>query len=119
MMTNYRQHGMTLWQLMTMFLIGAFFLFLLFKIVPPYVSDYSAVSAVKRLAKRPESSGMTPEELRESIIKQFDIDNVTQIKPLQDIEIAGKSININYEYEVPMMGNLSVLIFFKHQIQVP
>lgn len=117
-MMSYRQQGMTLWQLMALFLIGAFFLFLLFKIVPPYASDYSAVSAVKRLAKRPESSTMTPEELRESILKQFDIDGVTQIKPMEDIEIAGKTININYEYEVPMMANLSVLISFKHQIRV-
>jgi hypothetical protein len=116
-----KQRGITLWGVAFIIFVGVFFLFLAFKLIPPYMTDWNVGSALKRVASQPGASGMTPRELRASISKQFDIDYISSMDPY-NIQISatdsGETISSNYSVEVPMMGNISALLYFNHTYQV-
>jgi hypothetical protein len=116
-----RQRGMSMWS--AMFVIGvlAFFLFLLFKLLPPYLEDLKVRTALDGLLREPNAENLSRSELIERLEKRFDIDNVTNVKAKQlEIKPLGKikQIRINYEVVVPLAYNVSALLEFDHARQV-
>lgn len=116
-----RQRGMTMWS--ATFVIGSvvFFLFLFFKLLPPYLEDLKVKTAMNGLASEPGVGGMSKSELVVGLAKRFDINNVTSINPEQlTVEARGKTkvLRMSYEVVVPMAYNVSALIEFNHERQV-
>lgn len=116
-----RQRGMSMWS--TMFVVGvvAFFLFVLFKLIPPYLEDLKVKTALDGLLREPSAETMSKAELVERLDKRFDIDNVSNVKAKQlEIKPMGKlkAITLNYEVVVPLFYNVSLLLEFNHARQV-
>lgn len=114
-----RQAGMTMWSAAFVIAVAVFFLFLLFKLLPPYLEDLKVRTALEGLAR--ESSGMSPPELVARLEKRFDIDNVTNVRAQElQIQSRGRSkvMRIDYEVVVPLAFNISALLEFQHERQV-
>lgn len=116
------QSGMTMWSLI--FVLGtlAFFIFILFKLFPPYMDDFKVKSAIESLGRQPNAGSMTVPEIKEAIRKRLEIDSA------DDFDLGGsltvtqrgraKIIRINYESVTPMAFNISALLTFDHSIEV-
>ena len=118
-----RQAGITMWGML--FVLGtlAFILFLFFKLLPPYLSDFKIQGALESLNRQPDAGSMTLPEVKEAIRKRLEIDSADDLFDLNKIltvEPRGKmkKIRINYESVVPIAFNVSALISFDHAIEV-
>lgn len=117
-----RQSGMTMWSLM--FVLGtlAFFIFILFKLLPPYMSDFKVKSALESLGRQSEVGSMTVPEIKEAIRKRLEIDSADDFDLGSSLTVTAKGrtkvIRINYESVTPMAFNISALLTFDHSIEV-
>lgn len=117
-----RQSGMTMWSLL--FVIGtlAFFIFLFFKLIPPYLVDMKVKSALESLGKQPDAGSMAIGEIKEAIRKRLEIDSADDFNLETSLTVTArgknKVIRINYESVTPMISNVSALINFDHSIEV-
>ena len=117
-----RQSGMTIWSLT--FVLGtlAFFLFLLFKLLPPYLDDFKVKSALESLGRQPDVGTMTNADISEAIRKRLEIDSADNFDLKNSLTVTPKGrtkvIRINYESVTPMVVNVSALIVFDHSIEV-
>lgn len=117
-----RQSGMTMWSLM--FVLGtlAFFLFLFFKLLPPYMDDFKIKSALESLGRQPDVGAMTVPEITEAIRKRLEIDNADNFDLGSSLTVTAKGktkiVRINYESVTPMLFNVSALLTFDHSIEV-
>lgn len=120
-MSASRQRGMSMWS--GLFVIGvlAFFLFVLFKLIPPYLEDLKVKTALDGLMREPSVETMSRADMVERLDKRFDIDNVSNVKAAQlQIKPMGKmkALSMNYEVVVPLFYNVSLLLEFAHARQV-
>lgn len=117
-----RQRGLTMWGISMMILIGVFFLFLFFKLFPPYMEDAQVSSALKAFATSPDARDMAPAEAREAIEKRFDVDTIRNVNVNRDVKFVpeggGYAVQVDYEVLIEMFGNVSVLLEFDHQYSV-
>ena len=117
-----RQTGITMWGML--FVLGtlAFSLFLLFKLLPPYMDDFKIKSALDSLGRQPDAGTMTLPQVKEAIRKRLEIDSADNfdLEKTLTVEPRGKmkSIRISYESVVPMAFNISVLLNFDHAIEI-
>jgi len=120
-MVRTRQSGMTMWGTAFVVAVAVFFLFLLFKLLPPYLEDLKVKAALDGLAREPGVGAMSKAELAERLGRRFDIDNVTNVSASQlNVQTQGRSkvIGISYEVVVPLAYNISALLVFDHARQV-
>lgn len=120
-MSASRQRGMSMWSALFVIGVVAFFLFIFFKLIPPYLEDMKVGSALDSLARDPNIGSMSKGEIMEGLSKRFDVDNVTAVKPGQlELKPMGKmkSLVMNYEVVVPLFYNVSLLLEFSHARQV-
>ncbi len=117
-----KQRGITMWGLAAVAFVAIFFLFLGFKLLPPYYTDWEVGSALRKVASRPDTSSMSPAQIRDSISKQFDIDYIRSQDLYNNIQVVaddrGKSIVADYSVEIPMAGNISAVLYFSHHVAV-
>ncbi len=116
-----RHKGMTMWSAAFVIAVAVIFLFLLFKLLPPYLEDLKVQTALNGLARETGVGAMSRTELVERLAKRFDIDNVTNVKAEQlRIQPQGKTkvIRLTYEVVVPLVYNVSALLEFDHARQV-
>lgn len=113
-----RQRGLTMWGIALIILIGLFFLFLFFKLFPPYMQDAQVSSALRAFTTSPEARDMAPQEVREAIQKRFDIETINNLNAFRDVKVVpesgGYAVQADYEVIVEMFGNVSVLLEFEH-----
>ncbi len=122
MQNRKRQSGMTMWSML--FVLGtlAFFLFLFFKLLPPYLTDLKIKSALESLGRQPDAGSMVLPQIKEAIRKRleidtaddFDLDKTLTLEPRGKIKV----IRISYEAVVPVAFNVSALLNFDHSIEV-
>lgn len=117
-----RQQGITMWGISVIILVGVFFLFLFFKLFPPYLEDMQVSSAIESFASTTEARNMAPPEALDAIQRRFDIENIRNVSTRRDLKIVpdGNSYAVEADYlvEIPMMGNISVLLDFEHRVPV-
>ena len=113
-----RQQGMTMWSLAFVLGVIAFVIFLIFKLLPPYVEDMKVRAALDGIARQDNAGAMTRAEIASALSKRFDIDNVDTVKPDQHLTVeravGKKIIRISYEVFIPMVSNISLLLDFNH-----
>lgn len=117
-----RQSGMTMWSMLYVLGTLAFFIFILFKLIPPYLDDLKVNNALQSLGRQPDAGSMPLAEIQEAIRKRLEIDNADSfdLSKSLTVEQRGKSkrIRINYESMTPIAFNLSILITFDHGVDV-
>ena len=117
-----RQSGMSMWSLL--FVVGTltFSLFLLFKLIPPYMDDFKVKSALESLGRQPEAGTMAIGEIKEAIRKRLEIDSADNFNLENSLTVTArgrtKVIRINYESVTPMLFNVSALLTFDHSVEV-
>ena len=114
------QKGLTIWSFsFTMFLIG-FTAFVAIKLFPVYMEDLSVGKAVESLESETEEfrGALT---VRSALIKRLEINNVTRVE-YDKISITRENqeylIDVDYEVEVPFIGNISLILRFEHSAVV-
>lgn len=116
------QKGMTFWGLSFVLGVLAFFLFLLFKLLPPYLIDLKVSTALNGLAQESDVGSKSKIEITQSLYKRFDVDDITHVELKRDLtlELRGRTkiIRIRYETVVPMAFNISALLEFEHVAEV-
>ena len=117
-----RQSGMTMWSLLYVLGTLAFFLFLLFKMWPTYMTDFKIRSALDSLSRESDVSTMSIAGIREAMRKRLEIDSADDfdLKDTLTVEPRGniKIIHIAYDATVPMAFNISALISFDPRVEV-
>ena len=122
MRTRNAQKGLTMWGIMFMILVGVFFLFLFFKLFPAYMEDFEISSQMDGMAQEFRGKDVSSDVLISSLEKRFEIEDINNVVPSRDVKIVpqgnGVAVNLNYTVEIPMAGNVSVLLYFNHHVPV-
>jgi hypothetical protein len=100
----------------TMYLVLSigFFVFLAFKVVPPYVDNMYIQEALKELAAE-DTKNMSTGDIKERLKKFFKINNIRgDVTKAVKVKRAGGAIQVTIDYDkrVPMFGNIELLIPF-------
>ena len=116
-----KQRGMTPLSLAALLGLLAFAVLVTLTIAPVYLENFNVSSHVQRMGNDSTTASMTREEIRKSLLKRFNIDDVKSVKK-EDIYISdsGKGIKIEVEYEVrkKFVGNIDLLISFNESVEV-
>ena len=117
-----RQSGMTMWGMLFVLGTFAFALFLFFKLLPPYLTDFKIRSALSSLGQQSDAGTMSVAEIQDALYKRLEIDSADDfdLKDALTVENRGNAriIRIAYQATVPMAFNISALIDFDHRIEV-
>lgn len=117
-----RQSGMTMWGMLYVVGTLAFFIFILFKLIPPYLSDMKVKAALESIGRQPDAGSMSLPEIQEAIRRRLEIDNADDFDLTNSLTVTArgrnKLIRINYESVTPMLFNASLLFTFDHSIEV-
>lgn len=112
------QRGITFWGLVFVIGVLTFFMFIGFKLFPPYMEGFKVKSALDSLARQPDFGSMGRIDIATALSKRFEIDNIDGVKldKALIIEMRGRTkiVAIRYENVVPVMGNLSLLLNFDY-----
>ncbi len=114
-----RQGGMSLVGLIIAAIVLGFAALVVMQVVPLYIADQKLTSIFKGLE---EVSAGSPAEIRRTIDKQLDINEVDERFDSKDFEIrpvtGGYNVTYNYAGRATLFGNLSLVAEFKHQTRV-
>lgn len=116
------QKGMTTIGVVIVFALIAFFTLITLRLAPLYYDNYKINTHLQATANDLKGKPMTPAEIRSTLLKRLDIDNVKNItgddiKIVQDKE--KKSLDVNYEARVPFVANVDFIAKFTNHIEVP
>ncbi len=104
--------------LFTIVLVGVA-VFLIFKLVPVYLEHFGVVSSLKSMADEIGLHRKTPKQLMTLLNKRFGINDVTRITN-EDVTIKRQRqetrINVAYEVQVPLVGNIALLMTFDNTV---
>jgi hypothetical protein len=121
MRAKYQQRGMTMWGLVFVLAVLAFAIFLVFKLFPPYMTDFKVRNALSGLVKESGFGEMTKAEIKDRLERRFSIDDIRLNDTFElTIQEGGreKRVRIKYEEVVPMVANISALLQFDHEQRV-
>lgn len=110
------QRGITFIGFLMVLVILGFFAYTAMRLVPIYTEYFSVVKAMKSVAGEVGVANKQPGEIRNMILKHFEISYVDSVRP-NDIRIArdrNPSINIAYEVRKPFISNIDLLVTFDH-----
>lgn len=92
------------------------------RIAPMYVEHFTVRSTLEGLKDDPEVKQMGPAEVRQSIERRFDINNITAVGK-KDLKIRREKnttiIEVAYEVRRPLVGNLDVVGNFSERVELP
>ncbi len=114
------QNGLSIWSFsFNLFLIG-FAVFVTLKLFPIYMEDLSIGKSVTSLeSDSDEFRGAL--SVRTALTKRFEMNNVTRVSK-ENISIIRDNqeylIDVDYEVEVPFIGNISLILRFEHSAVV-
>jgi Tfp pilus assembly major pilin PilA len=115
------QQGLTLISIIFILGLIGFFTLLTLKIVPIYLDHGKVTSALTALKQLPDIQTKSEAEIRESLVKRFNINYVYDVTK-DDIKIIkhGTYLKVDIEYEtvVKLAGNLSALAEFHDSFEV-
>lgn len=122
MQSRNTQKGMTFWSLLFVLGVLAFFLFVGFKLFPPYLDDFKLKSALDSLVKQPDVGSLSKAAMADSLRKRMDIDNIGYVDPTRDLSLENRGrmriIRLRYQPVIPLMFNVSMLLEFDHTREV-
>lgn len=115
-----RQNGMSTLGMMTVALAVVFVAVTAMKLWNPYYDDLAVRTALENVAKEGATVTMGPGEIRQTINKRLQVNQVTLGK--DDIQIKKEDgvikIDIIYERRIPMYGNIDAMVKFNHSATV-
>ncbi len=118
----YRQNGMTLISFLMIFVVAGFLILLTLQLVPVYLDHMKVKSSLDGLAKESGLVEKPASEIRKMLQKRWDVNSIEGLSAEDSVFIEKKNnivkIEVIYEVEKPVMGNLSALMKFDDTITV-
>lgn len=119
MRTRYQQSGMGMWGFMMVIVIAVFFVYLFFKLLPPYMEFFKVRTAVDNVAQQPTAAAMSRQDIMSALDRRFSIEDINRVDLKKSLKIEKASsgrtqIRITYEVQVPLFYNISALLNFDH-----
>ncbi len=115
-----RQRGASLWGILFLLAIFGFGAVIGLKLVPVYLESYKIDKAMAGVLSDPRVANQTERDIVIALSKRLDIDGITRITDLNFREYGtitkrNKVVNmeIDYQAEVPLFGNLTLLADFE------
>lgn len=115
-----RQRGMTFWMLMFVLTVLGIAFFVALKLFPMYLESFKINRAIESVAKDPGVGDWSKTEIKDRLVKRFDIDDVRRINEKNfnayvGIDKRGRRVRITVDYkaEAHMVGNVYLVADFK------
>lgn len=110
------QRGLGWFGLTFVFGTIAFFAIIAIKVGPLYLNHFNVVKIVKGVADNADYANASPQEIRTTLERRWDIDYVNQLDD-KDVKIKrgpkGRMLSYDYEARVNLFYNVFVVIHFK------
>ncbi len=121
MKTGKYQQGTTIYGVAFILLLIGFVAFTTLKLFPVYMENFTINSSVESLASEAGQQFSGPLEIRNSLMKRFGMNNVTQVK-YDDISVIREGsfyyVDVDYEVRVPFIKNIDLLVSFTNHAEV-
>jgi len=119
MNSSRKQSGMTAMGIVLLLAVIGIFALTAIQLTPVYLEFQSIATVMNGIANEPKNS--TPGQLRGTIEKRLDVNNVTVVTP-KDFKFSKKTgvmtVSIEYNAEAPFMSNVYFLVKFNKEVQV-
>lgn len=116
-MNRQYQGGMTAAGWLIIMAIVLFFMYLAIKLVPAYMEFFSIKSSIESVAQETNSSS-SKSEIHRLVSGRFSVNSIDIIKA-KDVKLkeitGGRALYVEYEDRIPLFGNISALLEFKHE----
>lgn len=113
--TRKSQQGMTAIGIAMILALCGFILIILVKLFPAYMESFKVSSSLEGLVTDSRVEGATDKQVKQLILKKLQVDDVDAVKP-EHISIVStgskRTVSIEYERRVPMMGNVDAVVMF-------
>jgi Tfp pilus assembly major pilin PilA len=117
----HRQQGMTLIGMVIVAFIGGIFVLAAIRLIPLYLEYMKIDSALVAMKADLDGSNAGPAQIRTSLERRFDIDDVKTIRP-RDVIIErtpnGYHVRADYEGRAPFIANIYFVIDFDKAVEV-
>ncbi len=118
----HHQRGLTGISVILILALIAFFSLLAIRLFPVYLEHFKVSSHLENLAAEENTGKLSDKEIRNTLTKRFDIDDVENVHP-EDIFIERPDrdtliIAIEYEVRTPAFGNVDMVIGFIDEVEV-
>lgn len=111
-----RQRGLGWFGLLFVFGTIGFFAIIAVKVGPLYMNHTTVLRVVKGIADNPDYANASPQEIRDTLQKRWDVDYISHLKA-GDVKIKrgkqGRMLSYDYEAKVNVFYNLWVVVKFK------
>lgn len=119
-LNNKKQVGASAWGTMIIVLAVIFAGVTAAKLWTPYFDDMAVGTAVKNISEEDNTRSMSPKEIRDTINKRLQVNNVKLNKEeiiikKEDGEIL---IDVIYERRIEMYGNVDAVVKFSHSAKL-
>lgn len=122
MASRHQQRGLTLISWAIVIAVVAFFAVVGMKSLPIYLNHFKVVSIMNNVAQQPSASEMSPNELKETFMRRFDIDMVSGIhfSDIKRVTNKGgqKALSLKYERRVHMFYNVDAVYVFDENVPI-
>lgn len=118
-----REEGITFISLVFVLLVLGMLTLFGLKLIPIYLESWKIDSGLQGVIQDSAVSAMTAAEIRESLLRRWDIDSVTRInhnnfqKYVKIAKQKGRvSINVEYDAAAPLFRNLTLVAHFNKSV---
>ena len=123
MFAKKRSSGITLIGFVMLLCVVGFFGYMAMRLMPMYIEYMGVIKAMEQVRAEPNVANMSPEQVRQSLIRKFDTQYVDDAAiPPQAIRILrqnnASTLNITYERRVPFLYNLEFLGTFNKSVSL-
>ncbi len=116
-----RQAGMTTLGLIILVAFVGLFAFAGIRLTPVYLNYMKVVGVVDGVREEFDGTGATSSAIRNSIVRRFDIESVSQISA-RDIKVTkvdgGHEVAATYSHKAPFIANVSFVVDFDKRVLV-
>ena len=118
----HRQRGVTGITMVFIVALIGFFALIAIRLFPIYLEHFKVKSHLENLATEAGSEKLTDGEIRKTLQKRLDIDDVEHVRP-EDIFIEHPDrdttiVAIEYEVRTPAFGNVDMVVSFSDEVEV-
>ena len=117
-----RQRGLTLFSFLIVFIVLGFFILTALKVIPVYLDHIKVKSSLDNVKTEIGISPKSPEEIKRMLEKRWDINSIEGITASENVTVEKRggamTIQVAYEVERHILGNVSLLMKFDDTITV-
>ena len=117
-----RQQGMTLFGWLTVLVLVGAGALLVLKVVPVYLESFKVARAIESVTQDPSLSQMTKRDIYKKFVARMNVEDVDRfhqrnVHKFLNIQRTGNKVTLSIEYQTvtPLIGNVSLLIDFRHE----